>query len=260
MQLALIHSNEAVEQGTQVLKNTQHQLIQTAKLASIGQLTAGLAHELNQPMGRIFLTAELIHNMMQVAPAVNSSKIFNLLQRIMKDVNSAKALMNHLRVYSRQDLDSAMMATDIKPLIEELLILFTHQIKIQGIQFTLEFNHINRQLMIIASQIEQVINNLMSNAIDSLKFSVHRQLILTTDDHDGYTTITVKDSGCGISNESIAKIFEPFFTTKPAGEGTGLGLSISKGIIDNHHGRFNVHSEPNIGSYFVVSLPNETQI
>ena len=252
---AVSRSKQELERNIETLKDTQHQLVQTAKLASIGQLTAGLAHELNQPMSRIFLTAEMIGNIINKKGEPNIERVNELLTRIIRDVHSASALMDHLRMYSRQDVSSVYEPIDLSDLIDQLMILFDHQIKILAIDFTLDLQHQQQQLHGDPGQIEQVINNLMSNAIDALKNKQTKTLSLRTFEQGDFTCIEVSDSGCGMSKSVVNNMFDPFFTTKESGKGTGLGLSISKGIIENHDGIFNVQSSEGQGTTIRVSLP-----
>ena len=260
---AVSKSKQELEQNIEALKNTQHQLVQTAKLASIGQLTAGLAHELNQPMSRIFLTAEMIANIINKPSDIDKQRINDLLERIMRDVRTANNLMNHLRIYSRQDISSIKEPIDLSELIDQMMILFDHQINILGIDFTLDQQHQQHQqhqhkrLYGDPGQIEQVINNLMSNAIDALKNKQTKAISLRTFEQGDFTCIEVKDSGCGMSKSVVNNMFDPFFTTKESGKGTGLGLSISKGIVENHDGIFTVKSSEGEGTTITVSLPRK---
>ena len=257
MAQAVNRSKNELERNIETLKDTQHQLVQTAKLASIGQLTAGLAHELNQPMSRIFLTAEMIGNLLDKPNQIDTQRIQNLLQRIIRDVHSANGLINHLRIYSRQDVSCIYEPVNLSELIDQLMILFDHQIKILGIDFTLSQQHQQQKLYGDSGQIEQVINNLMSNAIDALKERQIKALSLRTFEEGAFTCIEVKDSGCGMSKSVINNMFDPFFTTKESGKGTGLGLSISKGIVENHDGIFSVDSREDEGTTIKVSLPRK---
>jgi C4-dicarboxylate-specific signal transduction histidine kinase len=254
---AVSRSKDELEANIETLKDTQHQLIQTAKLASIGQLTAGLAHELNQPMGRIFLTAELIQSIVSKGDPNNIDRVNELLQRIMRDVTSANKLMSHLRMYSRQDVTSTVEPIDLTQLIDHLMVLFIHRMKLSEIEFEIDLSHQSNQLQGDPGQIEQVINNLMSNAIDALNDAPVRKLSLHTFEKGNYTCIEIKDSGCGMSQHVINNMFDPFFTTKESGQGTGLGLSISKGIVENHDGLFEVNSKLDEGTQITVSLPNQ---
>ncbi|MFT4926044.1 MAG: two-component system NtrC family sensor kinase [Phenylobacterium sp.] len=244
------------EHSTDSAQQQQHQLIQTAKLASMGQLTAGLAHELNQPLARIFLTAELAQAKLQRETFDEPQQILNYLQRIMTDVQKATGLINHLKTYSHQDVHSVFKPFDLKQLIDDAMILFNHKIKIQGIDFKLSFDHGISPLQGDGGQIEQVFNNLLGNAIQALHESKTRRLHVSTYVEGKFSCIKIEDSGCGMSKETVANIFDPFFTTKRSGEGTGLGLSISRGIIENHHGKLTVTSVENEGSCFIIWLPN----
>ena len=260
-EMALSKSNKALDEKIQTLKDTQHQLVQTAKLVSMGQLTAGLTHELNQPLGRIFLTAELAQAKLKRLDGGDPQPILNYMQRIMEDVKSSTTLINHLKTYSRQDVESVIIPMNIEQLTNEAISLFQSRIDTLQIDFKQQLMSDDLPLQGDPEQIGQVINNLISNAIDALKEAQTNDnhqashLTLKTYDEGKFTCIKVKDNGCGMNEMTLSCIFDPFFTTKPSGQGTGLGLSISRGIIESHRGKLTAQSEEGKGSCFTIWLP-----
>lgn len=254
MEQQIKENNSSLKQHINTLKDTQHQLVQTAKLASMGQLTAGLAHELNQPLGRILLTAELALSKLQRSEFSKQIAISNYLERIMADVQSATVLINHLKTYSHQDVQSVVEPFDIKWLIEEAMILFNHRIDIKGVEFKMQFEHQDQTLKGDQGQISQVFNNLLGNALDALAQTPSPCLQVSTYDDGKYCCVAIKDNGSGMDEATAGNIFDPFFTTKRSGEGTGLGLSISRGIMQGHNGKLTVDSVEDQGSCFIIWL------
>jgi len=236
------------------LQKTQAHLIQAGKMRALGDLVAGVAHELNNPL----MAAETFVHVMKekLAPADENRKRLELLQRCHERI--AK-IINHLRDFSRQSkLDFRPM--DIAEPIENALMITGQQMINHGIRIIKHFQPDLPKIRGDSSQLEQVFLNLISNARDAME-KVERKKELTIAAsllrHNGWNDVevVVQDTGNGIPQESIDKIFEPFFSTKEVGQGTGLGLSICYGIIEAHGGRIEVESKVNEGTTFRVLLP-----
>lgn len=259
------------------LQEAQDQLLQSEKMASIGQLAAGIAHEINNPIGFVNSNLVSLHSYIE-----NMFDAINQLQALALETHALKCK----EIREKADLD--FLESDIKELFSESLdglkrvkdIVqslkdFSHVGEtewqdadlIQGIESTLNivYNEIKYKAKIIKkyqplppvrcviSQINQVVMNLLVNA----SHAIHDKGEITI--HTGYSNdqiwISVSDTGSGIPQDVINRIFEPFFTTKPVGTGTGLGLSLSYGIIKKHRGKIEVKSEVGKGSEFVIRLP-----
>ncbi|MEH6345788.1 MAG: ATP-binding protein [Bermanella sp.] len=235
------------------LINTQGQLLQSAKLASIGEISAGLAHELNQPLGAIKLSAEFAHELMGESK-VDDKKVIAKLERIMGQVDRAAKIINHLKVFSRQG-EHEFSQTDMNWVVEESFVLLAEILKMASITLTLELASDLPKVNCDYIQIEQVLTNLVTNARDAMEESDDKRLIVCSYLSGDNVCVDVQDRGKGMSEALVAKIFDPFFTTKKVGKGTGLGMSISYGIIQEHGGMLLVSSEEGQGSCFTLSLP-----
>lgn len=265
------------------LKESQARIIQQEKMASIGQLAAGVAHEINNPMGYIssnmnslWKYAEKLAQFIEFqgqalekcADDATKAMVGDLkrqikLDFIMKDFREliteslegskrVSKIVQDLKSFSRADSNEAVPA-DLNECIKSTLNVVRNEIKYVA---ELELSLGDLSLVVCRpQQISQVIMNLLVNAAHSI--SGKGIITLTTRQLDDTVEISVSDTGCGISPENMQKIFEPFFTTKEAGKGTGLGLAISRDIIRKHNGELLVTSEPGKGTTFTVKLPVE---
>jgi two-component system NtrC family sensor kinase len=260
------------------LRETQSQLVQSAKLASIGQLVAGVAHELNNPIGFIYSNMdplkdystallELIdiaeNNPDKLTQAKADKDLAYISQDLPKLIASCedgarrvKDIVIGLRNFSRLE-EKSSIPTNIIEIIETTIQLLASEFK-NRIELEKDF----KELPLIQcnrSQISQVIMNLLSNATQAIqgngKIWISTKLITKQGDEKEKICISIQDNGLGIPANAIEKIFDPFFTTKEVGRGTGLGLSISYGIIQNHGGTIQVRSEEGKGTEFTVFLP-----
>ncbi len=229
-------------------KIIQQQLLHADRLATIGQLAAGVAHELNEPLGNILGLAQL------------SLKLPKLPNQVKEDLNKIEGCV----IYSREIIKKLMEFSRQSSMCKEKFNL--HQLIDNSITF-LEARCIKEGITIVRqytepitiiadpTQIKQVITNLIINAIQAMKNG--GDLTIGTRKASKNAILTIEDSGVGISEKNISKAFVPFFTTKDVGEGTGLGLSVVYGIIQSHNGDIKVSSEPGKGTIFQVSLPLE---
>ncbi len=252
----LKESNDAlesrVEERTQELQSTQAQLIQSAKLASLGQMAAGVAHELNQPLTIISMSAELILKYLnQSLPAAVEAK----LKQIRQQVKRASSIITQLRVFGRDPSTLTLQEEDLNTLITNGLILMSEQLRLRNIEVIQDLCPELPLVKCNAIQIEQVLTNLLLNARDALEHSKEKKLTIRTYLQKNWVVLEVKDSGCGISQEDLAKVLDPFFTTKEVGQGTGLGLSVSHGIVQSHHGKLVVESVKQQGTVCRIQLP-----
>ncbi|MCP4756639.1 MAG: AAA family ATPase [Proteobacteria bacterium] len=249
--------NEALETSNIELKETQSQLVQSAKLASIGELATGVAHELNQPLMYIRSSAQL--ELMEESEDLDPLSVRETLKDVEKGTSHMMTIINHLRDFARP-MELELQSTDLNDVLEESLILVNEQIRIRNIQLEKEFSPHLPSVLGNSHQLEQVFINLLTNARDALEKNEEPLLTIETgfhpgDNGTGEVSVSFTDNGCGISKSVVDKIFDPFFSTKETGKGTGLGLSISYGIVRDHNGRIEASSIEGQGTTFTVVLP-----
>lgn len=245
--------NEALIIANRDLKNTQAQLVQSAKLASIGELATGMAHELNQPLMYIRNSAQLA--MMYDKENYDPKVINKILKRIEEGTDRMMKIIYHIRYFARQS-KVEYQSVNVITILEDSLILFNEQLKLQNIHIEKDLPEDIPLIMGNAQQLEQVFVNIVCNARDSLKNIDDGVITLSVKTNDrGEIVVSFKDNGKGIPEEILGKIFDPFFTTKEEGKGTGLGLSISYGIIKEHRGQILVNSVESQGATFEIVLP-----
>ncbi len=236
----------------QELKNAESQLIQSEKLATIGTIFAGLAHEINNPVLGIRNCLRRIANDPQNIE--QNTRYIDLMEKASKRIES---VIRNLLNYSRLE-DLQFEKVNINEQIENSLLLVAF--KLENSRITITRNRQNDYIPIYGSKIhiEQVIVNLLLNAIDAIDDAgenSERTIKISVSEEGKFVKLNVKDSGIGISQDEVNKIFEPFFTTKAASKGTGLGLSIVYNIVNSHGGKIEVESEENKGTAFIILLP-----
>ncbi len=251
----LCEYNSKLAASNQALQVAQEQLIHSAKMASIGQVTAGLAHEINQPLGAIQLNTELVHTITTEENYIHKDELAPIYNKIHHQINRIGKIVQHLRVFSRDDKLLEFEETDIISIIEDSLVLFSHSFRLNKIHLVKEFSASIPKIECSKIHIEQVLTNLLTNAEHALTDSIKKIITLRVCQIDNYLVIEIEDTGYGITEENMNKIFDPFFTTKQVGEGTGLGMSISYGIIQSHKGSLTVKSKVGKGTSFTLSLP-----
>jgi signal transduction histidine kinase len=250
-----------VEERTNELKETQAQLMQAEKMKSIGQMVAGVAHELNNPIGFVHANLQLLDEYVKklVEGQRNESDtervrevITKLLMRSREGTERVKKIVQDLRTYSRMDhaeLQDADLHEEIDRTLDFMQPRFKNDVTVER-----DYGELPR-VRCFVGQLNQVFLNLLMNACDAIGES-GRIKITTRRTADG-VRLTFEDDGPGIPEDVRTRIFDPFFTTKPVGAGTGLGLSLSHGIVERHEGSISVESETGIGTKFVIELPLE---
>lgn len=233
------------------LKETQEQLIQTEKMASLGVLTAGVAHEINNPINYIYNGAMAIENFLVDKSPENLETLKPLFEAITTGIHRITGIVKSLNKYSRKD-ESALVNCNLNEILDNALAILYNQFK-KRIEINKEYSDTPPVTMAKEGELHQVLLNILINAIQSIENE--GTITLKTQTSDNGISVSIKDSGIGIPAEYLSKIFDPFFTTKDPGKGTGLGLSITKRIIQEHKGTINCYSEPNKGSEFVITLP-----
>ncbi|MEP7170184.1 MAG: HAMP domain-containing sensor histidine kinase, partial [Bacteroidota bacterium] len=265
-------ANVILENTLQDLKSTQAQLVQSEKMASLGLLTAGIAHEIKNPLNFVTnfsqLSSELVEDLMSAKSDDERNEIGNNLKRNLEKINVhglradsiVKNMLEHSRTGNREKT-----LTDINALCDETVTLayYSMRAKIPDFNCFVEknFSQDIPKVKIISQDISRVILNLLNNAFYAVtekqkkKPEVKSVVIVSSMKHNKTVQIKVKDSGTGMSPEIKNKIFQPFFTTKPTGQGTGLGLSLCYDIIKSHGGEFTVESIEGEYAEFIIVLP-----
>ena len=227
------------------LKASQAQMIQAAKLAAIGELSANIVHEIKNPVQVLMMGVELMQSG-RTLPNWNTLVIAQV-KRLSEIV---KRLMNFARTTSD---DLALEPVSINKAIEESIAIVQHEYHSEGIEITLSPAENLRPIMGSATYLQQVFLNLLINAKDAMPGG--GSVTIVTEEVAGHARVRFSDTGCGIEKDLQEKIFAPFFTTKGEGKGTGLGLSICQKIVSRFHGQITVESEPGKGTTFTITLP-----
>ncbi|KYG60668.1 ATP-binding protein [Bdellovibrio bacteriovorus] len=270
-----------LEAANKELKDTQTKLVHSAKMVSLGQLVAGVAHELNNPIGFIYSNMthlkEYSEKLIQIAevaekdpkklPAVKEEYEFDyivkdlpkLVASCQDGARRTRDIVLGLRNFSRLE-EAKLQEIDVHQSLDTTLNLLQGEIK-NRLEIHRQYEPIP-MIHCYASQINQVFMNILSNAVQAIEGTGHIWISTTalkdykgSKDRRGWVQISIQDSGKGMSAETLEKIFDPFFTTKGVGQGTGLGLSISYGIIQNHGGEIQARSEVGVGTEFIVIIP-----
>jgi C4-dicarboxylate-specific signal transduction histidine kinase len=250
---SLRDTTEQVQRREHELREKQEQLVQAGKLATLGELTTGVAHELNNPLNNIGLFLGNIIDHVE-ANQVEPERILRDLRNAMQQVRKATTIISHLRTFGRA-APVSREPLSINDVITQAVSLVQEQLRLHQVEVQLNLAPSNPLVCGSAIQLEQVFINLLTNARDAVSKAPAKQIVVqsTVDDH--HVTMIVQDSGPGIPPGLEQRIFDPFFSTKDVGAGTGLGLSITYGILKDHHGSIAVESPDGEGARFVVELP-----
>lgn len=229
------------------LKNIQKQLVQTEKMAAIGKLVAGIAHEISNPMTVILGYSQDILRKIR-----EDDIVYKPLKLIEESATRVKKIVEGLLLFSRtSELNKELI--DINEIVNRTLLILKSGFDLKKIDILKDLDNDLPPLYVNKNQIEQVLVNLYNNSIDAMPAG--GTMKVTTMLEGEFIKIFVSDTGIGISEESKDKIFEPFFTTKKIGEGTGLGLSLCYEMIKKHDGDITFESEINKGTTFIIKLP-----
>ena len=261
----LERSNAELVESNRRVKETQAQLIQTEKMASLGQLVAGIAHEINNPLAFVLNNLFIVEGALEaLVPELEPHLADPSLQKLRKvglrlgemreGLSRVKELVLDLRTFSRMD-EGELKTVDVVEAIDAVLLLLNH--KMSGRIVAEKHYGPERMLYCYARRLHQVLMNLIANAVDAI--TGEGRVVITTSQTPEAFVISVLDTGAGIPEAIRSKIFDPFFTTKPVGQGTGLGLAISYGIVQEHGGSIDVHSEAGVGTEFVVKIPRDLE-
>lgn len=257
----LARANAELEEANAKLRETQVHLIQSEKMASLGQLVAGIAHEINNPLSfalsNVFSIQSWLGDVLleagdSLTPEARA-RLEKANARIVdtgQGLERVRELVVKLRTFSRLD-EGEFKTIDVREAIESVLLFLRHKTS-DRIEVVRDYGPTG-ELACFAGQLNQVLMNIVANAVDAI--ADDGTITVRTAIEDGDFLIAVKDSGCGIAREHVEHIFDPFFTTKPVGQGTGLGLAITYKIVQAHKGRVQVDSEPGKGTEIRVLIP-----
>jgi len=242
------HLEEKVEQRTSELNRMQTQLIRSEKLASLGELVAGIAHEINNPLTGILVYSSLVKNDAKLDPDLRSD-----MDTVVRETERCAEIVRGLLEFSRESIPRKNWAS-LNDIMDAAVALMKHQSLFQNIIIAKNYDPRLPKVLVDANQIEQVFVNMLLNAGQAMPDGGSLTISTDTSEAGGHIRVNIADSGCGIPAENLGKIFDPFFTTKES-KGTGLGLSVSYGIIENHGGVIEVESGTGCGTTFTIKLP-----
>ena len=232
-------------------REAEARLIQAAKLAAVGEMAAGVAHELNNPLTSVVGFTELA---LEEIPAESSARPD--LELVLQEARRARSVVRRLLDFARQS-ETVRVKADINEIVDDVLMLTRHFMQTSNVHLDARLGENLRWAWVDRNQIKQVVINLVNNALYAMPNG--GQIVVETIEQARYgqdwLTLSVRDTGIGIPAENMSRIFEPFFTTRGDHGGTGLGLSVTYGIVTDHGGMIEFESQVNIGSTFVVWLP-----
>lgn len=233
------------------IEGAKQKLIQSEKMSAFGQMSAGIAHEVKNPLAGILGYAQIAKKKLEDKP-----EIANYLEIIEKETTRCKEIVENLMKFARQE-KATLSRIDINKAVKDSVRLVEHQITVSGIKIVQIYASDGSPIYVEGNtnQIQQVMLNLMLNAQHAMENKGTLTVTTHLDEPRGRVMIMVSDTGCGMSEEVKARIFEPFYTTKGVGKGTGLGLAVSLGIIKDHKGSIDVDSTTGKGTTFTISLP-----
>src|SRR5208337_1164705 len=241
---------DETRQAYENLRRTQEQLLHSEKLAAVGQLISGVAHELNNPLTAILGYSQLLTSSGQVGPLA-----IGYTEKIYKQAQRTHSIVQNLLSFARQHKPERMPVR-VNTILEDTLALRDYDLRMGKIRVHLDLAQVLPEISADAHQLQQVFLNLINNALDAiLENGEDGDLWVRTDAEEHVVFIEFTDSGPGVKDAS--RVFDPFYTTKPVGKGTGLGLSICYGIITEHGGTILVKNQPTGGATFRVELPSQ---
>lgn len=242
------------------LREKQQQLVQASKLASMGELSSGIAHELNNPLFAVSGHTEIMQMRLERDFPEAYRAVAPSIENMIIATDKMRQIINHIRIFARQE-QMVFSEHSINTVVHSSLLLMQEQLRMHNITLTLKLDPTVPNIRCAPNRLEQVLINLLSNSRDAindkrlLDSTIQGHISIETTYDSRHLTIRFRDNGIGIPHKEIDKIYDPFFSTKEVGKGTGLGLSISYSIIQEHHGTIDVHSEMNAFTKFEIRLP-----
>jgi C4-dicarboxylate-specific signal transduction histidine kinase len=242
-------------EAQELIKNQQKTLVEQSKMTALGQMSSGMAHEINNPLAIISSEAEELLEIAEDEGQVSQKDAESISQNIRTTTGRIAKIIKGLRIFARQTDSHEKVDAPIFDVVDEVLGIASEKFKTSGVKFIVEMPEVASDTLLINEvQIIQVLINLLNNAFDAVKEQRDRKIVfewvILPDSH----LFTISDNGPGIPKQNINRIFDPFFTTKKVGHGTGLGLSLSRSIMEDHGGSLELLSYQN-GAKFLVKIP-----
>lgn len=228
---------------------SEEQLLHLQRLAAAGQLSAAYAHEINNLLTGVLGYASLVRRMVADRPVVASD-----VDRIREQAERIAQLARHLLDLSRRG-GGTRESVDLSMVVDRVLGLRERPLKRANVEIVRTYSEAIPRVEAVPEEIEQVVLNLLNNAVQAMPKGGRLEVHLRVDEGAGEVCLEIKDTGCGIPPEALPRVFEPFFTTKPRGQGTGLGLYVSRRIVERHGGTMAIQSEVGVGTTVRVFLP-----
>jgi len=259
LQTKVASLTELLNQKDLQLRAARTQLAQVGKLATLGTLGAGVAHELNNPLTVISAEADELLDGIKQGFRDDDFTVMSA-SNIKKCAERMRLIIDHIRQYTRKDEEPTGTRLDVNSIVKDSLMLLENQLRNSGISIKLALAEHLPAIWGHANKLESVFQNLISNArdaFDETDKNQRKELTIQTSLVNQEIVVKVSDNGCGIPDEVQAHIFDPFFTTKEVGRGTGLGMSIARSNVEEHKGTISLESSPESGTEFVIRLPLE---
>ena len=244
----------AINQMCRELKSREVAMVESHKLRAIGTLTAGVAHELNNPLNNIMLTA---HAMFEDHNDLSEDELLEMINDLINEADRSRSIVRNLLDFARES-ESVSEPIDLGVLVSETIKLALNQVKVSGAKIESQIQPNLSRMRGDKQQLKQVFLNLILNAVDAVEKQGNIKISVKEAQTPGFLAVQVEDNGCGIPAHVLPNIFDPFFTTKGPGKGTGLGLSVSHGIITMHGGQISLETEEGKYTRFTVILPSRT--
>ena len=240
------------ERSDKLKEYTDQQIMKSERLATLGQLAAGVAHEINNPLGTISIYAQMALDEL----GKDSDSCRESLAVVMKQTNRAGRIVKDLLEFARQS-EPEMRLLNINDVLARAIAITTHPAELQNIRLLTDLSLELPDIQGDSDKLEQVFVNIMVNALQAMPEGGVLTIRTRMPEGSGFVEIEISDTGCGIPQEHLSKLFDPFFSTKSTGEGTGLGLSVTLGTVQKHNGTIDVKSVVGEGSTFIIKLPAE---
>jgi signal transduction histidine kinase len=241
----------AINKMMEELDSRQTAMVESHKLKAIGTLTAGVAHELNNPINNIMLTA---YSLLEEYEELSKRDMLEMINDLIKEADRSRSIVRNLLDFARES-ESVSELINLGELVEETLKLASNQIKVSDVKVDISVQPNLPQIRGDKQKLKQVFLNIILNAADAVQKHGEIKIDVEQADSRGFLAVHIRDNGCGIADHILPYIFDPFFTAKKPGKGSGLGLSVSHGIVNIHGGRIHVESEEGKYTRFTVLLP-----
>jgi two-component system NtrC family sensor kinase len=238
------------ERNDKLKEYTDQQIMKSDRLATLGHLAAGVAHEINNPLGTISIYSQMVLDEL----GKDNDSCRESLKVVMKQTNRAGRIVRDLLAFARQS-EPEMRMLRINDVLEKAISITNHPAELQNIKINKNLAPDLPEIQADSDKLQQVFVNIIINALHAMPKGGDLNICTRIYDSNKFIEIEISDTGYGISQEHLSKLFDPFFSTKSTGEGTGLGLSVSLGIVQMHNGTINVKSKVNEGSTFIIKLP-----